>query len=73
MSSNILEKIGLEIDRREFHNLLRIRGEVKLTNREEAQVIITYLSDQGCHVFVDEQYVLDNLRNKTDRVILSII
>jgi uncharacterized membrane protein YvbJ len=65
--------MGLEIDRREFYNLLQKRGEVKLTDQEEIRVIITYLNDQSCHVFVDEQYVLDNLGNKTDRVILSII
>ena len=44
-----------------------------MTAQEEARAIITYLNDEGCHAFVDEQYVLDNLGNKTDRVILSII
>jgi hypothetical protein len=72
-SCNILERIGLEIERREFYNLWRKREEVKLLDQEEARLIITYLDGQGCHVFVDKQYVLDNLRNKTNRVILSII
>ena len=46
---------------------------MKLSDQEEARLIITYLNDQGCHVFVDEVYVLDNLGNKTDRVIQCII
>jgi hypothetical protein len=65
--------MGLEIDRKEYYNLLRTRDTTKLTDQQEARVIITYLNDQGCHVFVDEQYILDHLGNKEDRVILSII
>jgi hypothetical protein len=72
-SSDILERIGLEIDRKEYYNLHRKEAEEKLTPQSEARMIITYLNDQGCHVFVNEQYVLDNLGNKTDRVIMSII
>jgi hypothetical protein len=49
------------------------RGEVKLTDQEEARLIITYLDKQDCHVYVDKVYILDNLGNKTDRVIQSIL
>jgi hypothetical protein len=72
-SSSILEKMGLEMTRMEWYNLLRKRSEGTLTHQEEARVILTYLSDQGCHVYVDEIYVIDNLGNKSDRVIQSIL
>jgi hypothetical protein len=49
--------MGLEIDRKEFYNLLRKRSEVNLTDQEEARMIITYLSHSGCYVFVDKSYV----------------
>jgi hypothetical protein len=68
-SSDILHKIGLEIDRKECYNLVRKRSEGKVTDQEEARIILTYLNDQGCHVFVDEVYVLNNLGNKTNRII----
>jgi hypothetical protein len=73
MSSDILHKMGLRIDRKEYYNLVRKRSEGKVTDQEEARIILTYLNDQGCHVFVDEVYVLDNLGNKTDRIIQCIL
>lgn len=72
-SSDILHKMGLEIDRKEFYNLLRTRTEAKLSNQDEARLIITYLNDQGCHVYVNEVYILDNLENKTKRLIQCIL
>ncbi len=57
--------MGLEISRTDFYNLLRKRDQVKLSDQEEARVVITYLDDHGSHVFVDEQYVLNNLGNRT--------
>jgi hypothetical protein len=65
--------MGLEIERREFYNLIHKQGEMKLSNQEEACMIITYLNNQGCHVFINEVYILDNLGNKTDCVIQYII
>jgi hypothetical protein len=65
--------MGLEVDRREYYNLHRQREETKLTPQQEARMIIAYLNDQNCHVHVDEVYILDNLGNKTDRIIQSIL
>jgi len=65
--------MDLCLDRREFYNLQRKRGKAKLTSQEEAQPIVTFLDDRDCHVEVDEAYILDNLRNETDRVIQSIV
>ena len=72
-SSKILDKMGLEIDRTKFYNLLRKREASSITDQEEAQLILHYLDSEGCHVEVDEVYILDNLGNKTDRVIQSIV
>jgi hypothetical protein len=44
-----------------------------VTDQEEARIILTYLNNQGCHVFVNEVYVLDNLGNKTNRIIQCIL
>lgn len=52
---------------------MRTRTEAKLSNQDEARLIITYLNDQGCHVYVDEVYILDNLGNKTERLIQCIL
>jgi hypothetical protein len=67
-SSDILHKMGLEFDRKELYNLQHKREETKLTPQEEARLVITHLDGQGCHVHVDEIYVLDNVGNKTNRV-----
>jgi hypothetical protein len=68
-SSGILQKMGLEIERKEFYNLWRKQGETKLSDQEEARIIITYLNDQGYYIFINEVYILNNLGNKTDRII----
>lgn len=65
--------MDLQIERREFYNLQRKRGESKLTAQEEARLIVEFLDKEGCHVEVNELYILDNLGNKTDRVIQSIL
>jgi hypothetical protein len=65
--------MGLEIDRREFYNLHHKRGETRLITQEEAQLILNYLNDESYHVEVDKVYIRDNLGNKTNRVIQSII
>lgn len=52
---------------------MRKRGKVKLLAQEEARLILNYLNDEGCHVEVDEVYLIDNLGNKADRVIQSIV
>ena len=71
-SSNILEKLGLEIDRKAFYNLQRKETQGHLSSQDEARLILTYLEQEGLHVEVDEAYTLNPDNTKKDRHIQAI-
>jgi hypothetical protein len=71
-SSNILEKLGLEIDRKAYYNLQRKETQGHLSSQDEARLILAYLEQEGLHVEVDESYTLHPDNTKKDRLIQAI-
>jgi len=72
-SKDILKRIGLTIQPKQYYNLIRNENSHSLSPQEEALLLLHYLESQEVHVVVDEQYVLDERGEKRDRVITCIV
>ena len=71
-NNEVLKRLGLSIDQKRYYNLHRKEITFKLSNQEEAQMLLHYLNGRKVHVEVLEEYVLDGAGNKVNRVILCI-
>jgi hypothetical protein len=66
-SKDILKRIGLTIQPKQYYNLIRNENSHSLSPQEEALLLLHYLeSQEDVHVVVDELYVL-NERGETVR------
>ena len=72
-SKDILKRIGLTIQPKQYYNLIRNENSHSLSPQEEALLLLHYLeSQEDVHVVVDELYVLNERGEKKDRVITCI-
>jgi hypothetical protein len=72
-SSDILSKMGLELDRKAFYNLQRKESEGQISSQEEALLILSYLEGENFHVEINEEYVLGPGGERVKRVVKDII
>ena len=72
-SSDILSKMGLELNRKAFYNLQRKEAEGQISSQEEALLILSYLEGENFHVEINEEYILDVDGKRLNRVIKDII
>ncbi|RFU25262.1 hypothetical protein B7463_g11084, partial [Scytalidium lignicola] len=72
-SKGVLKMMGLTIGPKRYYNLIRKEQSQSLSPQEEALMLLQYLESRNVHVVVNEQYVLDERGNKTDRVIMCIV
>lgn len=70
-SSEILGKMGLELDRKSFYNLQRKESEGQLSSQEQARLLLDYLQHAGFHFEVDEVFTF-NAAGDRERIILTI-
>ena len=56
-SAEILQKEGLELDKKKFYRLQDKEAVGELTRQEELQVLLTHLQDEGFHPRVRAEYV----------------
>jgi MULE transposase domain len=70
-SAEILQKEGLEINRKKFYNLNRRDQQGQLTRQEELELILYTLKEEGVHPRVREEYIEEN-GIRTGRVIKDL-
>jgi hypothetical protein len=71
-SAAVLEQEGYEIKKKKFWNLRRREGQGTLTRQEELEYILQLLEDDGAHVRVRDEYLLDEKGERTVRVIKDL-
>jgi hypothetical protein len=70
-SDDILRKEGLHLRRKEYYNLTRKEAKAPLSNREELQLVMTILEQNGFHPRTREEYIVEN-GIRTKRVVRDI-
>jgi hypothetical protein len=68
-SAAILEQEGFEIKKRKFWNLRRKEGQGTLTRQEELEYILQLLEDDGAHVRVRDEYLLDDKGSRLSQLL----
>jgi hypothetical protein len=64
-STDILQKQGLKIGRKEYYNLIRKEETAPLTNQEELELVMATLEQNGFHPRPREEYIVeDGVRTK---------
>jgi hypothetical protein len=71
-SAAVLEQEGYEIKKKKFWNLRRKEGHGTLTRQEELEYILQLLKDDGAHVRVRDEYILNAVGERTVRVIKDL-
>jgi MULE transposase-like protein len=71
-SAAVLEQEGYEIKKKKYWNLRRKEEHGTLTRQEELEYILQLLEDNGAHVRVRDEYVLDAAGERTVRVIKDL-
>ena len=67
-STDILDKIGFELDRQTFYNLKRRESEGVISEQEEMRLLLSCLeSQEGIHVVVETTYMLLGLMVQSQR------
>jgi hypothetical protein len=69
-ASQVLQKKGWEIDRKQFYNLLRKEDKGTLTRQEE--LVLKVLDNRGLHPRVQDEYILDEDGERKQRVVRDI-
>lgn len=71
-SAAVLAQDGYEITKKKYWNLRRKEGHGTLTRQEELEYILQLLEDDGVHVRVRDEYVLNANSERTSRVIKDL-
>jgi hypothetical protein len=71
-SAAVLKQDGLELKKKRYWNLRRKEGKGTLTRQEELEYILQMLEDEGVHVRVRDEYLLDSSGERTVRVIKDL-
>jgi hypothetical protein len=71
-SAAVLEQEGLELKKKRYWNLRRKEGKGTLTRQEELEYILQMLGDDGVHIRVCDEYVLDSAGEREVRVIKDL-
>jgi len=71
-ASQVLQKKGWEINRKQFYNLLRKEDKGTLTRQDELVLILKVLKNKGLYPRVRDEYILDEDSERKQRVVRDI-